>query len=176
MTTGQTAKLSNLDHPAFESLKSQQQYAQVDTTAPPPPPTHHRRKSSIAAVQAKLILYPSRFAVPNYARVVIPKMLTEQPMRRAELIEVASRIPKDYVEKHSTRPLMELAWLDYKNHVGPYANLHIPDPDLKFSDDAASSIYSAVSALSNPFQSLLGKVGGGRRKSSVDASRYGYGR
>lgn len=54
--------------------------------------------------------------------------------------------------KH-TRPLVMLAWLDYKEHVGPLAGLNEAIPELR---SGASSIYSAVSHMSNPFASLLG--------------------
>lgn len=106
-----------------------------------------------------IINYPGvRFEVPNWARDIISKMLITNPLRRAELIEVAGKVPKEIATK-STRPLMELAWLDYKSHVGPLAGLESSTEVAS----SASSVFSGISNFSNPFQGLLS----GRRRSSI---------
>ena len=115
------------------------------------------RKSSIST-PPNVVTYPgSRFEQNLWIRDIISKMLIINPMRRAELIEVAAKVPKEYDLK-GTRPLMELAWLDYKDHVGPYAGLN----EQFEPSSSASSIYSGISNVSNPFASLLG----GRRRSA----------
>ncbi|KEF61150.1 CAMK/CAMKL protein kinase [Exophiala aquamarina CBS 119918] len=143
--TGQTDKLSTLAHPAFE-----------DEAVVKP-----KRKMSTASQQAlkvPVVNYPDRFAVPAYARDIISKMLQVQPEKRAELIEVAAKVPKEFVGKE-TRPLMELAWLDYKSHVGPNAGL-----SQGASDDSSLFSFGGTSVFSrHSFSQLLP----GRRKSSV---------
>lgn len=107
-----------------------------------------------------LISYPgNRLEVPSYARDIISKMLILNPYERAELIEVAAKVPKEVVAK-STRPLMELAWQDYKDHVGPYAGMGLGADEFK--DNAsiyAGSTYSGISNFSYGFGGLLGKKG-----------------
>ena len=97
-------------------------------------------------------------------------MLILDPVNRAELIEVAARVPKEFVFK-GTRPLMELAWLDYKSHVGPYAGMGLGAGEWTGKDgagaDDGSSMYSGVSAMS---QGLTGLLSGKRRQSGG----YGY--
>lgn len=125
------------------------------------------RKSSIST-PPNVVTYPgSRFEVTNWVRDIISKMLIINPLKRPELIEVAAKVPKEFHLK-DTRPLMEVAWNDYKEHAGPHAGL---DAQLEL-DSSASSIYSAVSNFSNPFGSLLG----GRRRSSLakETSYAGY--
>lgn len=94
-------------------------------------------------------------------------MLIINPHKRAELIEVAAKVPKE-VRAKGTRPVMELAWLDYKTHVGPLAGLDQLDLDDRGS--VSSSLFSGVSNMSNPFASLLG--GGGRRSSASVMRRW----
>lgn len=117
----------------------------------------HSRKSSVASqipTPQTLIHYPgSRFEIPNYARDIISKTLVMNPMERAELIEVAAKVPKEFVAK-TTRPLMEIAWLDYKNHVGPYAGMGLGAEEWG-GDGDASSVYSGRSALSQSFTGFL---------------------
>ncbi|KAK5051863.1 hypothetical protein LTR84_002666 [Exophiala bonariae] len=143
--TGQTDRLSNLAHPAFESEIS----------------TKSKRKMSTASQQAlkvPVVNYPDRFTVPAWARDIISKMLQVEPLKRAELIEVAAKVPKEFVGKE-TRPLMELAWLDYKSHVGPLAGL-----SQGASDDSSLFSFGGSSVFSRQsFSQLLP----GRRKSSV---------
>lgn len=143
--TGQTDMLSTLAHPAFE---------REDSAKP-------KRKMSTASQQAlkvPVVNYPDRFAVPAYARDIISKMLQVEPSKRAELIEVAAKVPKEFVGKE-TRPLMELAWLDYKSHVGPLAGL-----SQGASDDSSLFSFGGTSVFSRrSFSQLLP----GRRKSSV---------
>lgn len=143
--TGQTDKLSTLAHPAFED---------ADMVKP-------KRKMSTASQQAlkvPVVNYPDRFAVPAYARDIISKMLQVEPEKRAELIEVAAKVPKEFVGKE-TRPLMELAWLDYKSHVGPNAGL-----SQGASDDSSLFSFGGTSVFSRQsFSQLLP----GRRRSSV---------
>lgn len=116
----------------------------------------HTRKSSITPsipTPHTLISYPgNRLDYPSYARDIISKMLILNPYDRAELIEVAAKVPKEFVAK-STRPLMELAWQDYKTHVGPYAGMGLGAdmPDGDFRDGAeseyADSVYSGFSGF-----------------------------
>jgi hypothetical protein len=102
MTTGGTDRLSNLHHPAnFEA------------------PTSHRRFSvSSVAVAANILKYPNRLKVPGYAKRIMAKMLEIHPRKRAELIDIAARVPKQQAGE-KPRPLMEVAWVDYKTHVSP---------------------------------------------------------
>lgn len=93
-------------------------------------------------------------------------MLVVNPLKRAELIEVASKVPRE-VNSKQARPLLELCWLDYKEHVGPYAGL---GTDFDDSASISSSLYSSFSRLSNPFGSLLGS---GRKRSEVNADKGG---
>jgi hypothetical protein len=86
-------------------------------------------------------------------------MLIPNPLRRAELIEVAAKVPKELATK-VTRPLMELAWLDYKSHVGPSAGLTMGDLDTSSSMFS----FSRISAFS---KDSLGPLLPGRRKSSL---------
>lgn len=109
-----------------------------------------------------MITYPgTRFETPAYIRDIVSKMLIINPFRRAELIEVAAKVPKE-VHLKAARPLMELAWVDYKEHVGPLAGLNQGDFDDRAS--ISSSLFSGVSHMSNPFAGLLG----GGRKNSAD--------
>jgi len=62
---------------------------------------------------------------------------------------------------------MKLAWLDYKEHVGPLAGL---GEDIPGSGSGASSKYSAVSNMNIPFASLQG---GRRRSSSKETGMFG---
>ena len=194
MVTGQTEKLSNLEHPAFErpdstttananTNTSTSTTTDIPTELPERPPAsslrlslgHTRRRSSQGArklstsigAPPNMVTYPgsTRLEIPSYARDIISKMIVVNPFRRAELIEVAAKVPKEVLMK-DTRPLMELAWLDYKSHVGPYAGLGVGVPEL---DSSASSVYSGVSSMSNPFAGLLG----GRRKSSRANTAFG---
>lgn len=138
--------------------------------------SHHNKlenKLESAGVQSKLILSLARFDMPNYARSIIPRMLALEPQRRAELIEIASRVPKDYSAK-DPRPLMEMAWLDYKTHVGPLAGLDLGDGSGTRNQSSASSIYSMASAVSNPFKSLLGKGYSKRHSTSSELNRSGW--
>lgn len=149
MTTGQTEKLSTLGHPSFEG--------QVDKSV-----SSSRRRLSSASQQAfhaPLIVYPqNRLAVPSWTRDIISKMLITDPLRRAELIEVTSKVPKE-LAGNFTRPLMELAWLDYKQHVGPLAGLELG------RDDAASSF--SFSGFSSWSKDSLGALLPGRRRSTI---------
>lgn len=165
MTTGQLDRLSNLEHPASKPP--------VDSRRPSEAEPRARRRSSLggrklSVSQAQnVITYPgTRFEVPSHVRDIISKLLIINPLRRAELIEVAAKVPKEFVEK-KTRPLMELAWLDYKSHVGPYAGM----PLTAELDSSASSMYSGISNMSDQFMSLLG---GRRRSSSRQAAYTGF--
>lgn len=175
MTTGQTERLSNLEHPLFTKTGGAPSPAPIDVEEQP----QQRRRSSLGFRRQSLsarkvsisqppnvVTYPgSRFEVTNWVRDIVSKMLITNPLRRAELIEVAAKVPKEIATK-VTRPLMEVAWNDYKMHVGPYAGM-----DVTFElDSSASSIYSGVSNFSNPFASLLS----GRRNSAKGASYAGY--
>ena len=165
MTTGQTEKLSTLDHPAFEGHAEALSQHESSLRRGSQPVSLSRRKLSSAsqsAFNAPLISYPqNRLAVPSWTRDIISKMLAPDPLRRAELIEVASKVPKEMLMRDA-RPLMELAWLDYKNHVGPLAGLG----DGNGSGDAASAFsFSRMSAWSR--ESLGGLLPGrGRVKVS----------
>ncbi|KAK5071738.1 hypothetical protein LTR64_004485 [Lithohypha guttulata] len=154
-----------------------------ERNVPGTPPTPSRRRSSLATALAHrrrssannvhsrkasltqpptIITYPgTRFETASWVRDIISKMLIVNPLRRAELIEVASKVPREVVAK-TARPLLELCWLDYKEHVGPYAGLNF---DIDDSASISSSLFSGVSRMSNPFAGLLS----GRRKSSIDA-------
>lgn len=162
MTTGQLDRLANLEHPVFRRASDVRRQSEAEPRA--------RRRSSLggrklSVSQAQnIITYPgTRFEVPAYVRDIVSKMLIVNPLRRAELIEVAAKVPKEIVSKQ-TRPLMELAWLDYKSHVGPYAGM----PLTAELDSSASSMYSGISNMSDQFMSLLG----GRRRSSSKAATY----
>lgn len=139
------------------SLKSFRRRSSAATPASP-----HSRKHSLSTsipTPHTLITYPgNRLEIPTYARDIISKMLILNPLERAELIEVAAKVPKEFVAK-TTRPLMELAWLDYKSHVGPYAGLGLGAEEWGggAGADDASSVYSGVSALSQSLTGLLGK-------------------
>lgn len=153
MTTGQTDKLSTLGHPSFEG--------HADHAV-----SSSRRKLSSASQQAfhsPLIAYPhNRLNVPMWIRDVISKMLAPDPARRAELIEVAAKVPKE-VHLKATRPLMELAWLDYKQHVGPLAGLATTK-----EDGASSFSFSAFSSWSrDSLGSLLPGRGRDKRRATV---------
>ena len=123
-----------------------------------------RRKLSTASQQAlkvPLIPYPrGRLAVPAWTRDIISKMLQVEPRRRAELIEVAAKVPKEFYGKE-TRPLMELAWLDYKSHVSPLAGLN---EDSEDSDRHSMFSFSGMSAFS---RDSLGALLPGRRRSTI---------
>ena len=93
-------------------------------------------------------------------------MLQVQPTRRAELIEVAAKVPKELYAKE-TRPLMELAWLDYKSHVGPLAGLNEGGGD---SERNSLFSFSGMSAFS---RESLGALLPGRRRSSVAKAKGG---
>jgi len=99
LTTGETDRLSNLHHPAnFEA------------------PTSHRRFSvSSVAAAANILTYPNRLRVPGYAKRILAKMLEIHPRKRAELI---AKVPKQQAGE-KPRPLMEVAWVNYKTHVSP---------------------------------------------------------
>lgn len=147
MCTGQTDRLSTLAHPAFDDGP--------DTTA-------SKRKLSAASQQAlkvPVVTYPDRFAVPSYMRDIISKMLQIEPTRRAELIEVAAKVPKEVAVGKQTRPLIQLAWRDYKSHVGPYAGL-----DREASDNSSLFSFGGTSVFSRESLSLLLP---GRRRSSI---------
>ena len=147
MCTGQIDRLSSLAHPAFDDGP--------DTPAP-------RRKMSAASQQAlkvPVVTYPDRFAVPSYMRDIISKMLQVEPTRRAELLEVASKVPKEIAVGKQTRPLIQLAWHDYKSHVGPYAGL-----DREISDNSSLFSFGGTSVFSRESLSLLLP---GRRRSSI---------
>lgn len=212
MATGQTERLSNLDHPTFVTTSAAQIQSTPTNTVletqadernvPGTPPTPSRRRSSLATALAHrrrssannvhsrkasltqpptIITYPgTRFETASWVRDIISKMLIVNPLRRAELIEVASKVPREVVAK-TARRLLELCWLDYKGmflatqiticnrliwctieHVGPYAGLNF---DIDDSASISSSLFSGVSRMSNPFAGLLS----GRRKSSIDA-------
>jgi len=168
MVTGQLEKLSNLEHPANELSQantgpSSRRGSAVDGQ-------QSRRRSSLGGRKLSLsspgnmITYPgTRLEVPSYARDIISKLLIVNPLTRAELIEVAAKVPKEVATK-ATRPLMEVAWLDYKTHVGPLAGMG----EVAELDSSASSIFSGISNISNPFASLLG----GRRRSSARPATY----
>jgi len=143
--TGQTDKLSTLAHPAFEDEATVKSKRKLST-------------ASQQALKVPVVNYPGRFAVPAYARDIISKMLQVEPEKRAELIEVAAKVPKEFVGKE-TRPLMELAWLDYKSHVGPNAGL-----SQGASDDSSLFSFGGASVFSRQsFSQLLP----GRRRSST---------
>lgn len=145
MCTGQTDRLSTLAHPAFENEASSKSKRKMST-------------ASQQALKVPVVNYPDRFTVPAWARDIISKMLQVEPLKRAELIEVAAKVPKEFVGKE-TRPLMELAWLDYKSHVGPLAGL-----SQGASDDSSLFSFGGASVFSRQsFSQLLP----GRRKSSV---------
>lgn len=123
----------------------------------------HSRNNSYHTIPTPhtLINYPgNRLDLPSYARDIISKMLILDPLGRAELIEVAAKVPKEFVF-NGTRPLMELAWLDYKSHVGPYAGMGLGADEWKGLADDSSSIYSGISSFSQGFTGLLS----GRKKS-----------
>lgn len=192
MATGQTERLASLDHPSLARPSTPQietipELPAEDTPASPPTPSRrrsslsaalHRRSPSAANITPThsrktsitqpphLITYPgTRFETPSWARDIISKMLVVNPYKRAELIEVASKVPRE-VNSKQARPLIELCWLDYKEHVGPYAGLNY---DFDDSASISSSMFSGISRLSNPFGNLLG----GRRRSEVNAERTG---
>lgn len=154
MATGVTDSLANLGHPYFEIAQE---------IAPAQQQQQRRRRSS---VKPRIVTYPEgRLGVPNWFRDIVSKMLAVEPIRRAELIEVAAKVPKEIAAKE-TRPLMELAWMDYKQHVGPLAG-----SDTSFGvSSSASSLFSGISNMSNPLQSLLGH----RRRSSAKSGSYKY--
>lgn len=136
--------------------------------------THSRKSStsmsSIPTPQT-LVTYPgNRFEVQQYARDIISHMLVLNPYDRAELIGVAARVPKEFASK-TTRPLMELAWLDYKDHVGPYAGLRLGAEPWNAENGDTSSVYSGISSLS---QSFTGLLSGRRVSKSGDDSRGRY--
>ena len=87
-------------------------------------------------------------------------MLQVSPLRRAELIEVAAKVPKEFHLKDA-RPLMELAWLDYKHHVGPLAGMNEGSGD---SERNSMFSFSGMSAFS---RESLGALLPGRRRSTV---------
>ena len=153
MTTAQTAQLSTLAHPSFEGHAD---------ASPQQPVSSSRRKLSSASQQAfnaPLISYPqNRLAVPGWVRDIVSKMLAPDPLRRAELIEVAAKVPKELLRRDA-RPLMELAWLDYKNHVGPLAGLNDGN-----GDTASAFSFGGMSAWS---RESLGALLPGRRKVKV---------
>ncbi|KAJ9649957.1 hypothetical protein H2198_010715 [Neophaeococcomyces mojaviensis] len=168
MTTGQTEKLSNLEHPTNESSQLNSRPSSRRESAVEG--QQSRRRSSLGGRKLSLtsppnmVTYPgTRLEVPSYARDIISKLLITNPLKRAELIEVAAKVPKEIATK-ATRPLMELAWLDYKTHVGPLAGLG----DVPELSSSASSVFSGISNISNPFASLLG----GRRRSSARPATY----
>lgn len=130
----------------------------------------HSRKTSLSQIPTPqtMIIYPgSRFDIANYVRDIVSKMLILDPVERAELIAVAVKVPKEFVFK-GTRPLVELAWLDYKDHVGPYAGMGLGAEHFK--DDDASSVYSGISSLSQSFTGLLS----GRSAKNANDSRGRY--
>ena len=161
MTTGTTAPLSVLNHPAFDTTNASSNDAFAD-----PAPAASRRKLSTASQQAlkvPLIAYPvpgGRLSVPSWTRDIISKMLQVTPLRRPELIEVAAKVPKEYAGKE-TRPLMEVAWQDYKNHVGPLAGLNDGEQD---SERNSLFSFSGMSAFS---RESLGALIPGRRRNTV---------
>lgn len=135
-----------------------------------------------------LVSYPgtSRFTTVNWARDILSKLLVPDPLRRAELIEVAAKIPKFAFQQgiKETRPLMELAWLDYKAHVGPEAGLAVGSSSngagagafgaAQFGGWAGSapigggggegsSLFGGASAYSQGFRGWLDRRGSGTR-------------
>lgn len=120
-------------------------------------PIHSRKQSLSSQIPTRetLITYPgSRFDVPTYIRDIVSKMIVLNPLERAELIEVAVKVPKEFVFK-GTRPLVEAAWLDYKSHVGPYAGLGLGAEEWGGGAGDGSSMYSGISSLSQSFTGLL---------------------
>ena len=92
MTTGQTDRLAGLAHGTNDESEERR------------PSSSSKRKLSTAALP--VIPYPSnRFAVPNWCRDIVSKMLRPNPLQRAELIEVATKVPKEIMVK-TARPLM----------------------------------------------------------------------
>lgn len=146
MVTAQTDRLADLEHPSTvrSGLQAKRRYSVANKINKDIP---------------KIINYPTRSKVPSWALTIIPRMLIFDPARRPELIEVASRVPK-LVVLHASRPLMELAYLDYKYNVGPVGP---PIEQLLKENNAssASSIFGASSMFSS--NSLTGLLG--RRKS-----------
>lgn len=127
-------------------------------------PSSSRRRLSTASQQAfKVPLIPynmGRFSVPSWIRDIVSKMLQVVPQRRAELIEVAAKVPKEFSGKDA-RPLMELAWLDYKSHVGPMAGLTDGG-----GDGERRSIFS-LSGMSGWSGDTLTGLFSGRRRSMM---------
>ena len=170
ITVGTTKHLSILNHPSFDSPAPASESGtrplgrNLSTTDTAPSPS--RRKLSTASQQAlkvPLIPYPisgGRLSVPAWTRDIISKMLQVSPLRRAELIEVAAKVPKEFRLKDA-RPLMELAWLDYKHHVGPFAGVNEGSGD---SERNSMFSFSGMSAFS---RESLGALLPGRRRSTV---------
>ena len=132
MCTAQTDRLADLEHPSTTRNGVQA-----------------KRRYSIATKVNKdiprIINYPNRFKVPSWAIDIISKMLIFNPLKRPELIEVAAKVPKLPGDDKS-RPLMELAYLDYKYNVGPVGP---PLEQLLKTGNAssASSIFAGASSL-----------------------------
>ena len=144
MCTAQTDRLADLEHPS---------------TVASGVPT--KRRYSIATKVnkdiPKIINYPHRSKVPRWAIDIISKMLIFDPDKRHELIEAAAKVPK-LPGVGGSRPLMELAYLDYKYNVGPVG------PPLEElldagSSSSASSIFGGASSLFsvNTRTGLLGR-------------------
>lgn len=148
------------------SLAYRRRSSAANTTAP-----SHSRKSSMSAIPTPqtMVSYPgNRFDVQTYARDIISNMIVMNPNERAELIGIAAKVPKEFASK-ATRPLMELAWLDYKNHVGPYAGMGLGAEEWNADNGDASSMYSGISSLSQSFTGLLS----GRRTSKSGGDNKG---
>jgi hypothetical protein len=123
MTTATIEPLSILSHPSFDNNTAQFNPQEPDTTSPPPRKlsTTSSARRKLSTTTLPLIPYPQhRHSIPSWLRDILSKMLIIPPHRRAELIEVAAKVPKE-INARETRPLMEVCWIDYKHHVGPLA-------------------------------------------------------
>lgn len=153
----------------------------------PPNAADLANQSSRRPSLPNLVTYPgtSRFTTVNWARDIISKLVVPDPLRRAELIEVAAKIPKFAYQQgiKETRPLMELAWVDYKAHVGPEAGLSPGTAAGGFAGGAgaaqfggwagsgpmgggggeAASLFGGASAYSQGFRGWLDRRGSGAR-------------
>jgi hypothetical protein len=134
MVTAQTARLADLCHPSTQ---------RENTT---PVKRRYSAATKISKDLPKIINYPSRLRVPSWAINIISRMLLFDPNKRPELIEVAAKVPKMPGDPRQ-RPLMEIAYLDYKYNVGPVGP---PVEELlngeEEGDDGRSSIFGGGGA------------------------------
>ena len=110
MVTAQTARLADLCHPSSTQHSNTPQARVIKR--------RYSAATKISKDLPKIINYPSRLRVPSWAIDIISRMLLFDPAKRPELIEVAAKLPK-MAGSPRQRPLMEMAYLDYKYNVGP---------------------------------------------------------